>query len=291
MQNSFKSTHLANVAMLNLAMLLISTSGTLGRYIDAPVFMTIFLRAVLGTLFIFLFCKIVKKNFKVASSDLPIVGLSGFLMGAHWITYFYALQLSNVAIGMLSIFTYPVITSFLEPIFLKSKFQKMHLLLAFMVMGGIYFLVPSFSFENQYFRAISLGVLSAFCYALRNVISKQKIGTYDSSILMFYQLVTVSIFLLPVVFVLPLHTISGQLPAIVTLALVTTAIGHTLFLQSFTKFSITTASIISSTQPIYGIIIGAIFLNEIPQWSTIIGGILILGAVIIESIRSYPTKT
>ena len=282
-----KNSHFRNIIELNFAMLLVSTSGALGRYIETPVFITIFFRAALAMLFIFLFCRVTKKSFTIKNGDRSTVIVSGVLMGLHWITYFYALQLSNVAIGMISIFTYPVITSLLEPLLLKSSFQKMHLLLALMVLTGIYFLVPEFNLENDHFRAITFGIFSALCYALRNIVSKGKVTIYDSSILMFYQLVVISILLLPFLMVIPMDKVVSQLPAIAVLALVTTSIGHTLFLQSFKKFSITTASIISSTQPIYGIIIGAIFLYEIPQWSTLIGGFLILGAVIIESIRSY----
>ena len=63
-------------------------------------------------------------------------------MTTHWVTYFYALQWSNVAIGMLSLFTYPVITALLEPLILKTKFQKHHLILGFIVLIGVYFLAP-----------------------------------------------------------------------------------------------------------------------------------------------------
>jgi drug/metabolite transporter (DMT)-like permease len=68
--------------------------------------------------------------------------------------------------------------------------------------------------------------------------------------------------------------------------MITTAIGHTLFLMTFKHFSITTVSILSSIQPVYGILIGAIFLKEIPELTTIFGGFLILGSVVIESFRS-----
>lgn len=279
--------HLRNILELNFAMLLVSTSGALGRYIDMPVMVTIGIRAILAAIFLYVFCKWKKISFTIASKDRFKVVLSGVLMGLHWVTYFYSLKLSNVAIGMLSIFTYPVITSFLEPVILKSKFQKMHLLLGGLVLLGIYFLVPDFSFENTYLKAVGFGVFSAFCYALRNIISKREVGNYNGSVLMWYQLVVVGIMLSPVFFFLDVSGILTEWPATVVLALVTTAIGHTLFLMSFKKFSITTASIISSTQPVYGIIIGAISLSEIPSWTTVIGGVLILSSVVIESIRSY----
>jgi len=64
-------------------------------------------------------------------------------------------------------------------------------------------------------------------------------------------------------------------------------VGFTLFLESFKNFTITTASILNSVQPVYGFIIGAIFLAEFPTWTTMLGGTRILTAVIIESVRTY----
>ncbi|WP_344928456.1 DMT family transporter [Aquimarina addita] len=279
--------HIRNLLELNFAMLLISTSGALGRYIDMPVPVTICFRAILAGVLLFIFCKWKKISFKIASKDRVTIITGGVLMGVHWVTYFYALKLSNVAIGMLSLFTYPVITSFLEPILLKTKFQKMHLVLGALVLLGIYFLVPDFSFENTYAKAVGIGIFSAFCYALRNLIMKTKVDTYHGSMLMWYQLVVIAILLLPSIFLLNPTGIIDQWHWVLVLALVTTAIGHTLFLVSFKQFSATTASIISSIQPVYGIIIGIIFLKEIPIWTTLVGGSLILMAVVIESVRSY----
>lgn len=279
--------HVRNLLELNLAMLLISTSGALGRYIDMPVPVTICFRAILAGILLFVFCKWKKISFKIESKDRLSVIASGLLMGMHWITYFYALKLSNVAIGMLSLFTYPVITSFLEPLLLKTKFQKMHLILGGLVLLGIYFLVPDFSLENTYAKAVGIGIFSAFCYALRNLLMKTKVTTYHGSMLMWYQLLIVSVLLIPSLFLMNPSGIVYQWHWVLVLALVTTAIGHTLFLGSFKRFSTTTASIISSVQPVYGIIIGIIFLGEIPIWTTMVGGTLILTAVVIESVRSY----
>lgn len=216
-----------------------------------------------------------------------MVILSGVLMGLHWVTYFYALQMSNVAIGMLSMFTYPVWTAFLEPILLKTKFQKIHLLLAVLVLCGVYFLIPDFNLENSFTLAIGMGVLSALVYALRNLLMKSKVAKYNGSLLMSYQTGIVGFLLLPALFFANVNELLSQWGALVTLALLTTAIGHTLFLLSLKHFTVTTASILSSVQPVYGILIGMLFLSEFPSWSTVFGGALILTAVVVESVRTY----
>jgi len=283
----FKNKHFSHLLELNISMLFISTSGALGRYVDLPVFVTIGVRALLALFFLLFYCKWKGISLKIAKKHIGIILISGVLMGVHWLTYFYSLRLSNVAIGMLSLFTYPVITAFLEPILLKTKLQKVHLLLGLLVLLGICFLVPDFDIHNSNTLAVAVGVFSALLYALRNLILKTKVETYNGSMLMCYQMGVIGFILLPTLFTVEFNTVLLQWQGILALALLTTAIGHTLFLNSFRHFSITTVSILGSVQPVFGIIIGAILLKEIPAMNTIFGGILILSSVVIESVRSY----
>lgn len=104
---------------------------------------------------------------------------------------------------------------------------------------------------------------------------------------MCYQVAITGFILLPALLFADFDAIISQWKGLVTLAVVTTAIGHTLFLNSFKHFSITTASILSGVTPVYGIIIGALFLSEIPSWPIIFGGILIVASVFVESVRAH----
>ena len=267
-------------------MLFVSTSGALGRYINLSPPLTIATRAVLAFVILYGYCRYKGFSFKVAKEHrLPII-LSGIFLGAHWVTYFYSLRLSSVAIGMLSLFTYPIITAFLEPILLKTKFQKAHLFLGLLVLAGIYLLNPTFDIDNGHTLAVAIGVLSAVLYSLRNIILKNRVGEYNGSSLMCFQMGIIGVVLAPFFLSSEVMAIPDQLPWIFTLAILTTAIGHTLFLNCFKYFSITTISILSSIQPIYGIILGMIFLKEYPGLTTIFGGLLILSAVAIESVRT-----
>lgn len=279
---------LKHILKLNLAVIIISTSGTLGRYIELSPFLIIFLRSFIAIWALLIFCKI--KGFKLNFSnkrDLLKVLFAGILMCAHWLTYFQSLKLSSVAIGMLSIYTYPVITTFLEPLIRKTGFNKMHLFLGILVLFGVYFLVPEFSLDNQQTIAVCFGVGSAFLYSLRNILMKQQASKYNGSVLMLYQMFVVSTLLIPVLFLFDLSVIPSQLAPVLVLGLLTTSVGHTLLVSSFKYFSATTASIISSAQPIYGILLGYFILNEVPSINTVIGGLLIATAVFTEIFRSF----
>ena len=282
-----ENSHIKNLSGLLLATLFISTSGVLGRYIALPTEIIIWFRASLAMVFLYIFCRYKKIDLSIKSSKdyLPFF-ISGVLMAIHWITYFYALKLSNVALGVLSLYTFPIIITLLEPLFLKVKFDPIYILFGLMVLTGLYILTPDFTVESLEVRGILFGIFSAFCYAIRILILKQHVANYNGSMLMFYQTVIITILLLPTLFFMDLSGLESQFPFLLLLAFLTTAVGHSLMLHSLKFFSASTASIISSLQPIFGIILAFFFLKEMPTWNTFWGGSLILLTVVIESFRS-----
>lgn len=281
------NSHLKNLSGLLLATLFISTSGVLGRYIALPSEIIIWFRASLAMVFLYAYCRYKKIDVSIQSSKeyLPFV-ISGVFMTAHWVTYFYALKLSNVALGILSLYTFPIITALLEPLFVKVKFNPIYLILGLMVLAGLSLLVPEFDIESNQVKGVLFGVFSAVCYAIRILILKQHVVNYNGTMLMFYQTVIVSILLLPTLFFMDLSGLQDQFQYLLLLALITTAIGHSLMLHSLKFFSATTTTIISSLQPIFGIGLAVVFLSETLTFYTYIGGGLILLTVGIESIRS-----
>ncbi|MDG1024091.1 MAG: EamA family transporter [Flavobacteriaceae bacterium] len=282
-----KNQHYYYLTLLNLGTLCISTSGPLGRFIPLPPPLIIWSRALVAFLVLGAYClwkkERIKKEFIKNSTTLL---WSGTLLTLHWVTYFFALQWSGVAIGMLSLFTFPILTVFLEPLFFKTKLHPIHLIFGVFILIGIYLLVPAFDFESEQSKGLLMGLFSALTYALRNLILKKRIKKINGSLLMFYQLGTTLLLLFPVLMLYPLDSFSPQIPYLMFLGLVTTALGHTLFLNSLTYFTVSTASIMNSIQPIFGILIAFFFLNEIPPASSLIGGGMILTTVVIESLRS-----
>lgn len=278
---------LKNLSGLLLATFFISTSGVLGRYIALPVEIIIWSRAAIAMVLLYGFCRFKKISLKIVSKkDYIPFFISGFFMATHWVTYFYALKLSNVALGLLSLYTFPIIIALLEPLFLKIKFNPIYILFGLMVLTGLYILTPQFTIESTQVKGILFGILSAFCYAIRILILKQRVANYNGYMLMFYQTVIVAFLLLPTLFFLDFSGLQTQWPYVLLLAVLTTAIGHSLMLHSLKFFSASTASIISSLQPIFGIILAYFFLQEIPTMHTFWGGSLILLTVVLESLRN-----
>ncbi|MFY0605118.1 MAG: EamA family transporter [Cyclobacteriaceae bacterium] len=274
---------------LGMAIIIMSSSGTLGRYIDLPASMTIWIRCVIGALALLLVLLAAGIEWRFKSKGNKTLIWSSIFLGVHWVTYFYSLQLSTVALGMLSLFTYPVITVLLEPLILKVKFQKMSVFLGCFAFVGIAFLIPELSLENEHSLGIAVGVVSAFFYSIRNILLKKQVADQSGITIMFHQLVINSVLLIPFLFLIELPTMDvviGQWKPLLLLALFTTAAGHTLLVLSFRYFSISTASVLTSLVPLVGIFLGFLFLSEVPGGKTYIGGGMILLTVIVESVLS-----
>lgn len=284
------NNQLSNLIQLGLAIVVMSSSGVIGRYVDLPPPVTIWIRCMLGTLALYLVLKFGRISFKLGwGRHFQILFFSSVLMGLHWITYFYSLQLSNVAIGMLSLFTYPVMTALLEPLILQTRFRYSHLGLAIIAFAGVALLIPELTLKNDYTLGIVVGVFSALFYSIRNILLKKNISEHSGITLMFYQLLTLTILLVPVLFLFDFDMKQGIIAnwhVLLLLGLFTTALGHTLFVLSFKHFSISTVSIISSLTPLLGAFLGYIFLDEVPAGRTLIGGLLIFLTVIAESLKS-----
>lgn len=273
--------------VLNFAMICIATSGAFGRSLSIGPEMAIWWRSIIGFIALWAYTR-----YSGLSWQLPkgrsrwMVLLSGILMTGHWVAYFYALKWSNVATAMVAVFTYPAITTLLEPLFLKTRFQPIHLLLGTLMLLGIYFMAPDFSLKDNYTIGIIAGVVSATIYALRNILMKTQVGSINGSVLMGYQVGIAVLVLFPLFLAAPKLPLANDWLPLFGLGLITTALGHTLFLRSFQHFSVSTASLMSSIQPVYGILFGFLMLGEVPSWSAIGGGILILSTVLIEALRT-----
>lgn len=266
-------------------MLFLSTSGVLGRFIPLPPEMAIWWRALLGAVLLALFCWYKGYSFRIAKGrPMAITIISGFLMAAHWVLYFYALKLSSVAVAMLAVFTYPAMTTLLEPLVLRKTFEIRHLLLAGLVLIGVYLLAPELSLSSDVTTGLLCGLASAFMYALRNVLLKTQVNAVSGSVLMFYQMIIVLLVVSPALpfftFIPPVEAV----PYLILLGLITTALGQTMFLMSFRNFSVTTASLLGCINPIFGIGFAALFFNEYPPLMSLLGGAFILMAVAVEAL-------
>ena len=91
-----------------------------------------------------LFILIIKSpnHFKIKTRKyLLFMVVSGLLFGAHLVTYFHAMKVSRIGIALVSLFTFPMITTLIEPLICKIVPDIKHILLCFLVDIGFFIIV------------------------------------------------------------------------------------------------------------------------------------------------------
>lgn len=156
------------------------------------------LRSVFAVLALWLFIRSQSESLKLRSrDDYLIVILLGLLLATHWVTYFHAMQVSSVAVGVIALYTFPVITVFLEPMFHGERPHLQDIISALAVLFGIYLLVPEFALEDSTTQGVLWGVFSALLFALRNIIQGRYFSAYPARHALFYQVIVTIVVLLP----------------------------------------------------------------------------------------------
>jgi drug/metabolite transporter (DMT)-like permease len=281
------SYDLKHVVLLNLSTLMVASSAIFAKLITLNAAEVVLFRCLIAGIFLGIFLKLRGLSIWRGLKEHPgFYLLTGFLLGLHWVLLFWAIKVATVSLAILAVFTFPVITTLLEPVFLKIKLIRFNLLTASLTLVGIGFLVPQYNLQNKASLGVLLGVLAALLIAIRNLLCKKYIERISSSEMMFYQLWVSFILLLPVLFWGVPALDAPNILYLLSMGLVTTALGHTLFVYCLKFFPTSTASIVVSIQPFYGILLAMLILKETPSPNTFIGGALIVGTVLLENIKA-----
>lgn len=248
----------------------------------------VFARSVIACVVLALFIRISGKALQLQSlKDYGIAITLGLMMSIHWVTYFAAMQYSTVAIGMIALFTFPIITVMLEPLFENFKLVWQDVVSGLVVLIGIVLIVPEADLQNDVTYGILLGVFSAFFYALRNIMHRKYFSHYSGSHAMTLQTLVVALSLL---FFVSDEVTSGSTHdylLLLILGTLCTAAPHALIATSLSYIRAKTFGLISCTQPLYGVIFAFLVLGEQPNWQTLLGGVLVLSAAIYETVNAH----
>jgi drug/metabolite transporter (DMT)-like permease len=273
---------------LHLAVLLLGVTALFSRVIPLSALDITFGRSVVACFCLFVIIKMSGKSLRLHSyRDLLVGVLLGVVMAAHWVTYFAAMQYSSVAVGMIAMFTFPVITVLLEPFFEGIRLVWQDIVSALIVLLGIYMIVPDTSLDNDVTLGIVVGILSAFLYALRNLVHRKYFSHYSGAHAMTVQTFVIILCLMfftsEQIFEMSMDT----LILLVVLGSVCTAAPHALIASSLKHLRAKTFSLIACAQPIYGVLFAMLILHEQPTWRTLVGGLLVISAAVYETVNAH----
>jgi len=280
---------------LYLAIFLLALTGLFAKLIPLDAVSIIQLRGVFAAIGLALFALLRKRNFWLPSirAYAGVYGL-GILLGVHWVTFFHAMQISSVAVGMLALFSYPMITILLEPFFTKQRINTGDIFAGVVMFVGLTVMVGQGLTDPQgpITQGVLWGVFSAMLFALRNLIQKYHFQEVASESLMFHQVVAVAVMLAVVVDYSTVRMLTAtDVFKIILLGIFSTAIAHTLLVFSLKQLSAKSVSLISCLQPVIATFLAWYFVKEIPGVSILIGGGLVLSVAAYESVKkSSPDK-
>jgi len=107
---------------IHLAVLFFGLAGLFGKLVLLPSTIIVLGRVLFATIFLSLVLLYLKQGIRLRQKqDYFFMALMGVILAVHWVTFFQAIQVSTVAIGLLTFSTFPVFVTFLEPFFFQRK--------------------------------------------------------------------------------------------------------------------------------------------------------------------------
>ena len=274
------------------AVVLFGLAGLFGKWLALSPLIIVLGRVVFAALVLGLILLLTRRPFGISrpGDRLLFLGL-GILLAVHWSVFFLSVQVSTVAVGLLSYSSFPVFTAFLEPAFFRKRLDLFNVLFAGICLLGVFLIVPRFVWSDAVFRGVLYGLAAGLTFAVLSIINRMLTARHDSVKIAFWQDSIAALALLPFLFILRPALTGKDLGLLLFLGIICTAGAHTLFIEAMRRQTAQTASIISSLEPVYGIALAYLFLREIPAPRTLLGGAVILAAVIVISLRALGTKT
>jgi len=181
---------------LQFIVLLWGFTGVLGKLITISAVPLVWFRVTVAALVLFTILKVRKIDLKLSGKDLRILLGIGFVIGLHWMAFFGAIKVSNVAVALSTLSTGALFSAFLEPIFFKRKINFYEILLAIVVSCCILLI---YNASPEYWLGIVLGITCSFLSATFSVLNGKIHHKFPAQKIMFYEMLggwlIVSIFL------------------------------------------------------------------------------------------------
>lgn len=273
------------LAALHLAVLLFGFAGLFGKWLALPPVAIVLGRTLVAAIALGALVALRRER---APPTSGLVG-NGLVLAVHWVTFFEAIRVSTVAIGLLGYASFPLFVLLLERVLLGRRWHAAEAATALLVAAGLVVLVPRFAWEERTVQGLAWGIASGFTFALLAVRSRRHAATHAPAAVALWQNAAAAAVLVPVVAAtVPDATGIGvrEIALILVLGVACTALAHTLFIGSLRRVSAHTASVVAALEPVYGIALAALLLAEVPTPRTFVGAALIVAAALVATRRA-----
>jgi len=268
-----------DIIYIHLAVFLFGFSSLFAKLINQNAIIVTFGRVFFSSMFLFIFAWLNKIEIKLQEKkDYYLIIVSGIILAIHWFCFIKSIQLSSIAIGTITFSTFPLFSSFLEPVFFKEEIKIRSVVCSIIILTGIFILAQNNGSgeSSQRMSGIIVGLVSALTYAILSLLNRNFSGKYHSGIIVFYEQLSAAIILLPFLFIIKPVVPVKDLILLAVLGIIFTAAAHAFFVKGLAHVKVSTAGIISGLEAVYSIIFASILLKEIPSANEIAGGLIVL---------------
>jgi drug/metabolite transporter (DMT)-like permease len=279
------------LALVHGAVLLFGLAGVLGKLTPLAPPLIVFGRAVFSGASLAALLAMRRAPLRWRGwRDLAALAASGLLLALHWTAFFAAVQVANVAVALLAFSTFPLFTTALEPLLLHTRPRGVDIAAAALVLPGMYLVVPNLNLGNATTQGAAWGVLAGASFALLSIWNRRLTQRHPSAVISLCQDGAAALVLLPAVIIFrpSPSLVVASLPALLVLGVVCTALAHTLFIEGMRTITAQAASVAAALEPVWGILFALLLLREVPTQRTLLGGVLIVVAVMLPALVRWP---
>ena len=271
----------------HIAVLLFGLVGLFAKVVALPAFILVLGRTFFSSASLAAYLTVKRQKFALKTrGDYVLIVFAGIILAMHWTSFMQSIQVSTVAVGTLTLATFPLFSAVLEPLLFHEKMRVSDIACALVMLGGVACIVDDFSLEGPMAQGVLWGLLSAFTYALLSLANRKFSSGYPASLVSFYEQATATVVLLPALFVLKPSFTALDIGMLAIMGIVFTAIAHTLFIGGLRTVKVRTAGIITGLESVYGVVAALLFLGEIPGIREVIGGAIILAVALYSTLAS-----
>ena len=279
---------------LHFVIFLWGFTAILGKLISIPAVELVTLRTLITALALGLIIYKRGTPFWLGRKNVLQIFSVGFLIAAHWILFFAAARVASVSICLVGMATCSLWTALLEPLFTKSRIKPHEILLALLIILGLYII---FQHETEFNSMLGIGMAvgSALLASVFTIINARLVKKVPSTTITCYEMAgacvgTVLFFPVYTAYFVESGTLNFALHAmdwvyLLVLTLACTVYAYTAGVRLMQRISAYSMNLTVNLEPVYGIVLAWFIFDEGDKMSA---GFYYGAAVILLSVFIYP---
>ncbi|MGB0897231.1 MAG: DMT family transporter [Flavobacteriaceae bacterium] len=182
---------------LHLIVFIWGFTAILGKLLTIDAIPLVWYRMLLASVIILIYIKIKKMSLKVSKRQILNYSFGGVVIAIHWVTFFYAIKISNISIALATMSTGAFFAVFIEALYKKKRVDVKELIFGLLAIVGLYIIYQS---EISLQIGMFVALISSFLSALFSVVNADFVKQESAVVISFYELsfgvVAITIYLL-----------------------------------------------------------------------------------------------